>query len=205
MTIRCEECDRTYKSNSALQQHLRDSSVHTSTFECEHCQRTFSSEQALQQHRESPAHRMTFHCDSCDQDFNNKQALLQHMRDSPAHSQTPLDAFFTSFDTFPYDRGLPPSESFFSLKRHQGWRRGDEESEDAWRRYQDAIRAELELWYGAEDDLVAWHTLCRAIGIQPPPSSCDSCLRVSFCPVFVLRPEKANVALGRPEYACKHR
>lgn len=47
--------------------------------------------------------------------------------------------------------------------------------EDAWHRYQDALKAELELWFGAQNDVVAWHTLCNEIGFQPPPSNCKSC------------------------------
>ena len=39
---------------------------------------------------------------------------------------------------------------------------------------------ELHMWYGAEDDLTAWHALCRAIGINPVPESCKQCEVVTF-------------------------
>jgi hypothetical protein len=55
------------------------------------------------------------------------------------------------------------------LKAHYGWRRQDEDSDDAWDDYQSALKEELTLWFGAEDDIVAWHALCRAIRIKPLP------------------------------------
>jgi hypothetical protein len=29
------------------------------------------------------------------------------------------------------------------------------------------------MWYGAENDLTAWHALCRAISIEPLPKTCE--------------------------------
>ena len=144
---------------------------------CELCGRTYKSEEAFQQHLwDSPAH--TSQCELCERDFKSMQALQQHLRDSPRHNQTPLDIFFNSFGTFLHNQSLPPSEAFLSLRRHMGWRRGEENCEEAWNRYQEAMRQELELWFGAEDDLVAWHTLCRAINIREPPLTCEDCMRV---------------------------
>merc|ERR1712144_192865 len=64
------------------------------------------------------------------------------------------------------------------LQRHEGWRRGSAESDDGWNRYQDAPQSELYLWYGAENDLTAWHALCRAIGVEPLPQTCEQCEEV---------------------------
>jgi hypothetical protein len=55
---------------------------------------------------------------------------------------------------------------------------GDVALKDAWGRYQDALESELRMWYGAEDDLAAWHALCRAIGIDPLPRTCKQCQEV---------------------------
>ncbi|KAN0110992.1 hypothetical protein V8E51_007379 [Hyaloscypha variabilis] len=52
---------------------------------------------------------------------------------------------------------------------------GDVALKDAWGRYQDALESELRMWYGAEDDLAAWHALCRAIGIDSLPRTCKQC------------------------------
>jgi hypothetical protein len=146
------------------------------------CDRSFLNDGALQQHkRDSPAHAVSFDCDDCNRSFGSKEALEQHLRDSSAHHQapeTPLDAFFRSFPTFEYDPSQPPATSYACLQAHKSWRRGEAASADAWGRYQDALQDELRLWYGEEDDLAAWHALCHAIGIEPPPQTCDQCEQV---------------------------
>ena len=54
----CIECDRPFDSQLALQQHLRDSPSHATTYACVDCDRFFNSDNALQQHlQDSPAHR----------------------------------------------------------------------------------------------------------------------------------------------------
>jgi hypothetical protein len=149
---------------------------------CSRCDRSFPSSWALQQHkRDSPAHAQSFDCDDCNRSFNSEDALEQHLRDSPAHHlvpETPLDAFFRSFPTFEYDPSQPPATSYAHLRAHKGWQRGEAASADAWDRYQDALEGELRLWYGEEDDLAAWHALCHAIGVEPPPQTCDQCEQV---------------------------
>ncbi|XWX01174.1 hypothetical protein V2A60_009200 [Cordyceps javanica] len=159
---------------------MRDSPAHARRFECETCDRFFDSESALEQHmRDAPAHApAAFDCESCDRSFARQESLDQHMRDSPRHRQnvaTPLDMFFRSFPLFNYDPSLPPATSYASLGRHMGWRRGQSESREAWQDYQDALRRELRMWYGQEDDLTAWHALCRAVGITPLPDTCARC------------------------------
>jgi hypothetical protein len=91
-----------------------------------------------------------------------------------------LDTFFRSFPTFDYDPSLPPARSYANLREQQGWRRGEIESEIAWNKYQDALGRELRMWYGAEDDLTAWHALCRAIGVGPLPATCEQCEKVGL-------------------------
>ena len=67
---------------------------------------------------------------------------------------------------------------YANLREYQGWRRGSAVSNDAWNRYQDALQSELHMWYGAENDLTAWHALCRAIGVKPLPKTCEQCEQV---------------------------
>lgn len=178
-TFSCETCDRSFRGQEALEQHLRDSPVHTTSFDCESCDRSFISEEALEQHlRDSPAHAPSFNCETCDRSFVSEDALKQHLRDSSIHRQTPLDVFFRSFPTFDYDRFLPPAASYANLQKHEGLRRGQPESKAAWNDYQHALREELEMWFGAEDDLTAWHALCLAIGIEPLPKTCGQCEQV---------------------------
>ena len=143
-------------------------------FNCETCDRSFSSNGALQQHlRDSPVHAPFFNCESCDRSFSSDDALWQHLRDSRAHQkvpETPLDVFFYSFPTFNYDLSLPPATSYAYLRKHEGWRR-----------YQEALESELRMWYGVEDDSTAWHALCRAVGIEPPPRTCEQFEKVRDC------------------------
>jgi hypothetical protein len=73
---------------------------------------------------------------------------------------------------------LPPATSYANLQRHEGWQRGDPASDDAWNRYQDALASELRKWYGAENDITAWHALCRAIDVEPLPRTCEQCEEV---------------------------
>jgi len=177
MRPRCIPCDRYFDSDTSLNQHKRTSLAHA--FNCNPCNRRFDSEYALQKHlRDSPAHAPSFNCDDCDRSFNSEEALLQHLRDSPKHQQdteTPLDAFFSSFSTFHHDPSLPPATSYANLRRHEGWRRGNSTADVAWDKYQKALQSELEMWYGAENDLTAWHVLCRAIGVEPLPKTCEQC------------------------------
>ena len=180
----CEICDRSFGSKEALDQHLRDSPAHAPSYECELCDRSFGSEEALGQHlRDSPAHAPSYECELCDRSFGSEEALNQHFRDSAAHFQlpnTPLNNFFQSFDGFKFNPDLPPSESYSSLQRFYGWRRGDKDSAQAWDQYQEALTQEFKLWFGAEDDIAAWHSLCRAVRIEPIPRTCLECEKVVY-------------------------
>ncbi|EHA48119.1 hypothetical protein MGG_10764 [Pyricularia oryzae 70-15] len=182
----CEICKKAFKSEKALQQHTRSfPRSHSSLFNCRICDRSFNSEKFLQQHiRDSQAHAASFDCVVCNREFNSNEALQQHLLNSVTHHRrqqqprTPLDQFFLSFKTFEHDPSEPPAASFNRLRRHQGWRRGDADSDNAWDRYQAALECELRMWYDSGNSLAAWHALCRAIGVDPLPQTCEMCERV---------------------------
>lgn len=122
-------------------------------------------------------------CELCDRSFGSQKALSKHLRYSSAHFQlpkTPLNMFFQSFDGFKFDPNLSPSESYSSLQRFYGWHKGDKDSDQAWDQYQEALTQEFKLWFGAEDDIAAWHSLCRAVRIEPLPRSCLECEKVVY-------------------------
>jgi hypothetical protein len=101
-----------------------------------------------------------------------------HPAPPPQPHKTPLDRFFASFPAFTYDRSLPPATSYALLKAHRGWRKSDppdSEGKRAWKRYQSALLKEVQIWFGKEDDLEAWCTLCKAIGISDPPATIPEC------------------------------
>uniref|UniRef100_L7IPV8 C2H2-type domain-containing protein n=1 Tax=Pyricularia oryzae (strain P131) TaxID=1143193 RepID=L7IPV8_PYRO1 len=184
-SLNCEICKKAFKSEKALQQHTRSSPrSHSSLFNCRICDRSFNSEEMLQQHiRDSQAHAASFDCVLCNREFNSNEALQQHLLNSVTHHRrqqqprTPLDQFFLSFTTFDHDPSEPPAACFNRLRRHQGWRRGDADSNDAWDRYQAALESELRMWYDSGNSLAAWHALCRAIGVDPLPQTCEMCER----------------------------
>jgi hypothetical protein len=140
----------------------------------------------LKQHiRDSSGHADAHRCEPCDLDFNSDQALQAHMRDAPAHQpapETPLDAFFMSFSSFHYEPSMSPAKSWKRLSAYQGWEKGSSARNKAWDAYQNALEEECKMWYGPEDDIASWHTLCRAVGIDPPPMTGEECQEVSVIP-----------------------
>ncbi|KAJ5592611.1 hypothetical protein N7537_009515 [Penicillium hordei] len=165
-----------FKIHQHTRHHSAYSPVHTITYGCGPCNRSFGSQSALDQHvQNSPAHAASFHCELCNRTFGSRDALEQHIEYSKAHiapPSTPLDEFFQSFAGFSYNPKLPPSESYAQLKRFCRWREYDIKDKEAWEQYQSALEAEVKMWFGAEDDLGAWHSLCRAIGMEPLPATC---------------------------------
>lgn len=93
----CENCDRAFNTEEALQQHIRDSPAHSTTFDCEECDRAFNTQEALQQHiRDSPLHADDDSTDESDQSFD--------MRPSPHHEVSSLlQHYGLSFDFLPID------------------------------------------------------------------------------------------------------
>ncbi|KAJ5551877.1 hypothetical protein N7535_000177 [Penicillium sp. DV-2018c] len=183
-SFRCEPCNRVFKSQEDLEKHLRDSPAHAKPFRCEPCNRVFKSQEDLEKHlRDSPAHTGPFYCTLCRRTFKSKDGLDQHAKFSTIHNvpppATPLDLFFGSFQGFQYDAKSSPSQVYAQLVMHHGWQKHDENEKSAWERYQSALQEELVLWFGAENDLSSWHSLCRAIDIEPLPSTCAQGAKVS--------------------------
>ena len=155
---------------------------------CYPCNRSFGSQSALDQHLSSPAHAPEFPCNDCAKSFGSQSALDQHLS-SPAHALTPsstdlspLDQFFHSFPAFPYDPSHPPQEEYRRLQRCYRWVRNDPDGEDAWMRYRSALVREFNRWYGEEDNLSAWQSLCRAVAVFPVPQNLPDCRFVSVRP-----------------------
>ncbi|KAL0258997.1 hypothetical protein SLS55_006502 [Diplodia seriata] len=143
---------------------------------------------ALAQHiRDTPSHQDN----NINNNKKNKKENKEKKKDknprnhNAAAATTPLDAFFLSYGpSFRYDRTLPASDSWRDLCTHKGWRRNkytgeyaDPDAQDARELYVLALRLELELWFGGEDDLKNWQALCRAVGVVPPPESEKECER----------------------------
>ncbi|KAK5657602.1 hypothetical protein OQA88_3181 [Cercophora sp. LCS_1] len=195
MAFICEPCDRTFGTQGSLQQHLQNSPWHNQ-YPCTPCDRVFKTQDGLRRHlQSSPRHKKNQHCEICDRHFNTFDSLQAHLRDSDAHknaaasiktktnaNQTPLDRFFLSFPSFNYDPSLSPATSHKLLREHMAWPKGSPDGDWARRRYRKALVAEVRIWFGDENDLQAWHTLCRAIGVKQPPNTISSCVSVGHEP-----------------------
>lgn len=74
--------------------------------DCAPCRKTFYSENALQQHlRDSPAHRIE--CRDCEKSFDSENALQQHLRDSPVRkSRSQVYKSYGGFHNFIQSHGL---------------------------------------------------------------------------------------------------
>ncbi|KAI5998123.1 hypothetical protein EDD15DRAFT_297299 [Pisolithus albus] len=77
----CNRCDRTFSSQSAYSQHIRDSSRHNI---CDDCDEDFVEERSLIQHyKSSPSHH---YCSDCDLHFDDEDELLDHYRTENGHA-----------------------------------------------------------------------------------------------------------------------
>ena len=99
----CAECDKTFKTREAAEQHLRDAH----RYSCGQCRKAFKSERSLEQHS-SMAHPAPS-CPECDKTFKTRQAADQHLRDAhPASSDEDSGSLLLDID--PSDIDAPVSE-----------------------------------------------------------------------------------------------
>ncbi|KAJ5713055.1 uncharacterized protein N7483_010236 [Penicillium malachiteum] len=173
----CPLCNKSFRNQKILSGHMRFSPVHKKGMlvQCKPCKRTFRTQGALDDHlKNSQAHLITHKCEPCNRTFQTQEALNQHLRDAPAHApSTPLDFFFRRYPYFPYDPKLSPSESWRRLKSHFGWKRTEPQTVEARMLYHEALEEEVRLWFGSEDNIESWHSLSRAVGIDPLPADCE--------------------------------
>ena len=126
-------------------------------------------------------------CPSCSAVITSRQRTSHSCSSSdprPSTNDGPLDEFFHIYHSFHYDASIPPGISFESLqthlrKRHK-WSRESPECKELWHHYQAALTQEFNLWFGVEDDLDAWHSLCRAVRITPLPKTSELCRSVGI-------------------------
>ena len=128
----------------------------------------------------------TLTCPSCKAVFPTHKKTHHRCSSSepkPSAIDGPLDRFFHFYPSFNYDPSTPPATSFGLLQKHlqqrYKWARKSPENDDLWRTYQAALTKEFNLWFGVEDDLEAWQSLCRAVRISPLPTTIALCRSVS--------------------------
>ena len=120
----------------------------------------------------------------------------------PSAIDGPLDRFFHSYSSFHYDPSAPPATSFRLLRNHlqqrHKWARKSPENDELWCSYQAALTKEFNLWFGVEDDLEAWQSLCRAVRISPLPTTIALCRSVGRPHRFILTSYTRANAWFRP-------
>jgi len=128
-------------------------------------------------------------CPSCNAVVTFRQKASHSCSSSDSKPSTidgPLDNFFHFYHSFHYDASTPPAISFELLQKHlqkrHKWSREGPECKKLWHRYQAALTQEFNMWFGIEDDLDAWHSLCRAVRITPLPTTCELCRSVGLQP-----------------------
>lgn len=148
---------------------------------CELCDCSFGSQKALDQHlRNSPVHALSHECELWSFIWQ-PGALDQHLRYLRVHFQlpkTPLNIFFQSFDGFTFDPNLPLSHLYKDSMVCAEVMKTPPEL--GIHNYQEVLTQEFKLWFGAEDNIAAWHSLCHAVRIELLPRTCFECEKVVY-------------------------
>lgn len=141
-------------------------------------------------------------CPSCNGVFSLKQKASHSCAGSIPKSSGPLDNFFRSYPSFHYNASTPPATSFKSLEDYLAklykWPEESPERKRLWKRYQDALTAEFNLLFGVKDDLDAWHALCRAVRVNPLPTTCKECRSVRTLKLFYPNHKKKVCKVLKP-------
>ncbi|KDQ18856.1 hypothetical protein BOTBODRAFT_170847 [Botryobasidium botryosum FD-172 SS1] len=89
---------------------------------------------------------------------------------------THLDDFFAKYPTFPYNPSKPVVPEFFRMSRFLGWKRSDEEQEEAHELFKVAMVMQFNDTYGTNVKRVtSWRKLCEVLGISPIPEGRVAC------------------------------
>ncbi|CAF9929791.1 MAG: hypothetical protein HETSPECPRED_007451 [Heterodermia speciosa] len=106
---------------------------------------------------------------------HRKKDNARHKTQAPVG---PIERFFKSFSNFPYDPSKPSAQEYQRLNRSNGWKRGDSKGEEACLGFQLALVKDFNWWFGTDpNDLLAWQTLCKTIGIRERLETCDDCVQ----------------------------
>ncbi|KAL7929838.1 hypothetical protein V8C35DRAFT_314448 [Trichoderma chlorosporum] len=188
----CSPCNREFKDEAGLEMHLRDSKLHQKPvtemsaspgdFVCTECvgehgkRQGYGTKKALKNHIWRNHRRGTKTKKKDDAAAKDAEETLAAVR------KTPLDEFFASFAGFAYNPRLSPEASWKALRRFKRWKNGPGtrtvEENDAWAEYQSSLMREVNLWYGDVEDLTAWRTLCKAVGVIDPPHEIPTCRKI---------------------------
>lgn len=75
----CIVCEKYFKSNYKLAEHMRSHST-IKPYKCEHCTKAFKSKVGLVEHESKHTGHFSFTCETCNKGFNNRSYLALHQR-----------------------------------------------------------------------------------------------------------------------------
>lgn len=96
-------------------------------------------------------------------------------------NQDKLSQFFALYNQFEHNPKEGSRTAYNRLVDFFGWEAGGKKERKAKERFQDALVAQFEQLYGADENkLDVLQTLCGKIGISPIPSTVTQCKKVCF-------------------------
>ena len=116
-SIKCIDCNLSFKSKSALQYHMRTKHTIPKNYNCDQCEFQCATRQSLVRHIQAK-HSNRLKCDECEQTFSRKDSLRKHEQD--VHLIATKNLEFTTVLVRPFCCEICPS-SFkrkSALKRH---------------------------------------------------------------------------------------
>lgn len=96
-------------------------------------------------------------------------------------NQDKLSKFFALYNQFDYKPTEGSRAAYSRLVAFFGWEANGKKERKAKERFQEALVAQFEQLYGADENkLDVLQTLCGKIGISPIPSTVTQCKKVCF-------------------------
>ncbi|KAF8880361.1 WD40-repeat-containing domain protein [Gymnopilus junonius] len=91
----------------------------------------------------------------------------------------PLEDFFAEYPLFTYNGNVAPTSEFYRLCSFFGWKRGDNNREDAYQSFRIALTEQFNTVYGTDaESLEGWQLLCAKVGVDPIPDSLKKCREI---------------------------
>lgn len=82
----CDDCDRYFVNEDALQKHLNYAEVHRPVYYCEPCEQHFSNAHGLEQHKAYSMKHLNrvcrYVCESCKKGYHKLKSLEDHNEES---------------------------------------------------------------------------------------------------------------------------
>ena len=78
-TFECQECDKGFRNNRQLQDHINIVHKKEPVITCTECCVSFLTQFQLNKHKQSKHSNLIFNCQSCDKSFTSNASLKAHV------------------------------------------------------------------------------------------------------------------------------